>query len=120
MSQLRSVLLLILLLASISACSEKEVEAKKPNIVLIFLDDLGYGDLGFTGQKYIETPIIDGLSEEGMVFSQFYSGSPVCAPSRSTLMTGLHTGHTHIRGNKELDPEGQEPLLDSLITVAEI
>jgi arylsulfatase A len=120
MYQLSSVLLLILLLASVTACSEKEVEANKSNIVLIFLDDLGYGDLGFTGQKYIETPIIDGLSEEGMVFSQFYSGSPVCAPSRSSLMTGLHTGHTHIRGNKEIDPEGQEPLLDSLVTVAEI
>lgn len=121
MTKLRSLLLLILFLTStVTFSQDKSISFGKPNIVMIFLDDLGYGDLGFTGQKYIETPVIDQLSKDGMVFSQFYAGSPVCAPSRSTLMTGMHTGHTHIRGNKEIAPEGQEPLLDSLITVAEL
>lgn len=96
------------------------VSSDKPNIILILVDDLGYGDIGVNGQKYIETPNIDQMAREGMALSQFYSGSPVCAPSRSALMTGMHSGHTHIRGNKEIQPEGQEPILDSLITIGEV
>ena len=71
----------------------------KPNIILILADDLGYGELGSYGQKLIETPALDRMAAEGMRFTQFYAGSTVCAPSRSVLMTGLHTGHTRVRGN---------------------
>lgn len=72
-----------------------------PNIVFILCDDMGYGDLGCYGQPYISTPRIDSLAAHGMRFTQAYSGSPVSAPSRASLMTGQHTGHTHVRGNKE-------------------
>lgn len=100
--------------------SAKEVAISKPNIIYILADDLGYGDLSFTGQSKFQTPNIDKLAKDGMFFTQHYSGSTVCAPSRSTLMTGLHTGHTAIRGNKEVRPEGQYPLDSSVVTVAEI
>ncbi|MGN1236271.1 MAG: arylsulfatase [Bacteroidaceae bacterium] len=73
----------------------------KPNIVFILCDDMGYGDLACYGQKYIKTPNIDNLAKEGMRFTQAYSGSPVSAPSRASLMTGQHSGHCEIRGNKE-------------------
>src|SRR5690606_27045205 len=76
------------------------------------------GDLGAYGQKIIQTPNIDRLAAGGLKFTQFYSGTSVCAPSRSALMTGRHTGHTYIRGNKEMEPEGQEPLADSVQTLA--
>lgn len=92
----------------------------RPNIILILADDLGYGDVGFNGQKRIRTPHIDRLAAEGMQFTQFYAGTSVCAPSRASLMTGRHTGHTYIRGNKEVKPEGQQPLADSVTTVAEL
>ena len=75
---------------------------KKPNIVYIMADDLGYAELGCYGQKKIKTPNIDKLATEGMMFTQHYSGNPVCAPSRCALMTGLHTGHAQIRANKEM------------------
>jgi arylsulfatase A-like enzyme len=73
--------------------------AATPNIVFILADDLGYGDLGCYGQKKIQTPNIDKLAKDGMRFTQVYSGSTVCAPSRCALMTGLHTGHCRVRGN---------------------
>lgn len=73
--------------------------ARKPNIIFILADDLGYGEVGCYGQKLIQTPNIDRLATEGMLFTQCYAGSHVCSPSRSTLMTGLHTGHTPIRHN---------------------
>lgn len=93
---------------------------EKPNVVFILADDMGYGDLGAYGQKLIRTPNIDKLAENGMLFTQFYAGTSVCAPSRSALMTGQHTGHTPIRGNYEIEPEGQRPLPDSTITLAKI
>lgn len=73
----------------------------KPNIIFILCDDMGYGDLACYGQKYINTPNIDRMAAEGMLFTQAYAGSPVSAPSRSTIMTGQHSGHGHVRGNKE-------------------
>src|SRR5947208_12247754 len=88
---------------------------QRPNIVFILADDLGYGELGCYGQKKILTPNIDRLAKEGMRFTQCYSGSHVCAPSRSTLMTGLHTGHTPIRANG-----GYRYLDDEDVTVAEV
>ena len=92
----------------------------KPNIIYILADDLGYGDLSCYGAQKIKTPHIDRLATEGMKFSQHYSGSTVCAPSRCSLMTGMHTGHCYVRGNKEHQPVGQEPLAASVVTVAEV
>ena len=91
-----------------------------PNIIYILADDLGYGDLSCYGQQKFSTPNIDRMADRGIRFTRHYAGSTVCAPSRSVLMTGLHTGHTYIRGNREVKPEGQEPLPDSVVTLAEI
>lgn len=77
----------------------------KPNIIFILCDDMGYGDLGCYGQKYIQTPNLDRMAQEGMRFTQAYAGSPVSAPSRAALMTGRHSGHGHVRGNKEYWPQ---------------
>jgi arylsulfatase A-like enzyme len=86
----------------------------RPNIIFIQADDLGYGDLSCYGQRKFKTPNIDRLAAEGMRFTQYYAGSTVCAPSRSALMTGQHTGHTRIRGN------ARHPLLPEDVTVAEV
>ena len=95
------------------------VEAQsKTNLVFIMADDLGYGDLGCFGQKLIKTPRLDQMAKEGMKFKRFYSGSTVCAPSRSVLMTGQHMGHTHVRGNAGGDMARQS-LRDIDLTVAE-
>lgn len=109
-------IILILSFASIVQAQK----APRPNIVFIIADDLGYGDVGFNGQKKIKTPNLDRLSAGGMRFTQFYAGTSVCAPSRSSLISGHHTGHTYIRGNKGVLPEGQEPIADSVVTVAEV
>ena len=87
-----------------------------PNFVLIVADDLGYGDLGCYGQKLIKTPRIDSLAEQGVRFTQAYAGGPVCASSRSVLMTGLHNGHTPARDNV---PHYHTYLKEDDITVAE-
>ncbi len=87
---------------------------KPPNIVFILADDLGYGDLGCYGQTVIQTPCLDAMAAEGVRFTQVYAGSTVCAPSRCCLMTGLHTGHARVRGNKLV------PLLTEDMTVAEL
>lgn len=110
--------ILILVWGTLAAAFGQSAE-RKPNIIFILADDLGYGDVGFNGQELIHTPHIDRLAKEGMVFPQFYAGATVCAPSRSSLMSGLHTGHTFIRGNKGVQPEGQFPIPDSVFTVAE-
>jgi len=96
------------LLLLIAGCGsvKKESVAEKPNIIYILVDDMGFGDLGCYGQKEIQTPAIDKLAAEGIRFTRHYSGSPVCAPSRCCLMTGLHTGNAKVRGNSpkvELD-----------------
>jgi arylsulfatase A len=91
-----------------------------PNIIFILADDLGYGDLGCYGQQLIQTPNLDAMAKQGLRFTQFYAGTSVCAPSRSSLLTGQHTGHTPIRGNKGVEPEGQWPIPDSAITIAEV
>lgn len=95
-------------------------EVKRPNVVFILADDLGYGDLSCYGQDKFSTPNIDNLAKNGLLFTQHYAGATVCAPSRSALLTGMHTGHTFIRGNKEVKPEGQHPLPDSVFTMAEM
>ena len=94
--------------------------SKQPNIIFILADDLGYGDLGCYGQQKIATPNIDKMANGGMKFTQFYAGCAVCAPSRCALMTGFHTGHGSIRGNKEMKPEGQFPMSASSTTFVQL
>ena len=112
------------LILTITSCAESH---RQPNIIFIVADDLGYGELGSYGQRHIRTPNLDRLATEGMRFTNHYSGSPVCAPSRAVLLTGLHTGHTYIRDNDEmpergdvwhdLSLEGQRPLLPGTRTI---
>ena len=134
-------LIALLTVCTLLSCSGSEFTEttqapKPPNVIYILADDLGYGELGIHGQTLIETPHIDALAESGMRFTQHYSGSPVCAPSRCVLMTGKHTGHAHIRGNDEWaergdvwdfakaveDPnlEGQRPLPTGTRTVGRV
>ncbi|WP_158856497.1 arylsulfatase [Lunatibacter salilacus] len=91
--------LITLSLATSCHQSEDTINTTHPNIIYIMADDLGYGDVGFNGQEHIQTPNIDRLATEGMVFTQHYAGSTVCGPSRSVLLTGQHTGRTRVRGN---------------------
>ncbi|EEF61581.1 arylsulfatase [Pedosphaera parvula] len=91
---------------------------RRPNIILILADDLGYGDLGCYGQTQIKTPNIDKLAEDGMKFTSFYAGSTVCAPSRATLMTGKNTGHVNIRGNADLSLNGEELTIAKILKLA--
>jgi arylsulfatase A-like enzyme len=99
---------------------EAKEPAGKPNIVFILADDLGYGDIGCYGQKQIQTPNIGRLAAEGMRFTDHYAGTTVCAPSRCSLMTGLHTGHTYVRGNNEVQPMGQLPLPADMLTLPKV
>ncbi len=117
---MRSILLPIIILTSLLGCQQHTTKEFSPNIIYIIADDLGYGDLSCLGQEKFNTPNIDRLAAEGMLFTQHYSGSTVCAPSRSSLMTGQHTGHTPIRGNKSIKPEGQWPIEDETFTLAEL
>ena len=126
--------LLIFFSLFLVCCSNPNKEL--PNVIYILADDLGYGDVGFNGQKLIETPNIDYLASKGMIFSNHYSGAGVCAPTRAVFVNGIHTGKNHIRNNSEWaergdvwsfkamldDPslEGQRPLPDTTRTVAHI
>jgi len=120
----------------LSSTSLKSGETKRTNIVYILADDLGYGELGAYGQKTIKTPNIDKLAKEGKVFTNHYSGAPVCAPSRCVLLTGLHSGHSYIRGNDEwtergdvwdfsaasenIHLEGQRPISADTVTIGKL
>ena len=117
-SHITRIFIFIVLLAGVITTTH--AQQRKPNIIFILADDLGYGDLSCYGQKLFKTPNIDKLAREGVKFTSHYSGSPVCAPSRSALMTGLHTGHTFIRGNKEVQPEGQWPVPDDAFMLTEM
>ena len=124
-NRLKNVGLYLFLMFILYGCNVNKLKIdqdsnKKPNIIYILADDLGYGDLGCYGQSKFDTPNIDKLAEDGIRFTQHYSGSTVCAPSRSSLMTGQHTGRTFIRGNKSMKPEGQYPISSSIVTFAEI
>ncbi|MEM1228281.1 MAG: arylsulfatase [Planctomycetota bacterium] len=92
----------------------------KPNIIFILTDDLGYGDLGCYGQSLIRTPYLDQMASEGMRFTDFYAGNAVCAPSRAVLMTGLHMGHVHVRGNAGGPDMSRQSLRDEDLTVSEL
>jgi len=102
------------------SCAPGSKKEPLPNIVYILADDLGYGDLSCYGQQKFSTPNIDRIAREGMLFTQHYTGCTVSAPSRSCLMTGQHSGHTPVRGNKGWDPEGQWPLPATSFTIAEM
>ena len=93
-----------------ASCASDKADKPLPNVVFILADDLGWGDLSCYGQELFETPNIDALAASGLRFTQCYSGTTVSAPSRSCLVTGTHSGHTAVRGNVELPPEGQFPL----------
>ena len=94
--------------------------AKKPNIIFILADDLGYGDIGAFGQKLIRTPNLDRMAAEGMKLTHHYAGNAVCAPSRCVLMTGKHPGHAFIRNNREMKPEGQFPIPTETVTLPKL
>lgn len=121
---------------SLEVKKTEHIQKTKPNIIFILADDLGYADVGCYGSSKIETPNIDRLARDGMKFTQFYSGSAVCAPSRCVLLTGKHSGHADIRNNnpwasrgnvwsleamvKDSTLEGQPPLRESTITLAQV
>ncbi len=105
-------------LAAESAALDGDKAGRKPNIIFILADDLGYGDVGCYGQQKIKTPNIDRMATEGIRFTQGYCGTSVCAPSRCSLMTGLDIGHAYIRGNLGVKPEGQQPIPANTFTVA--
>src|SRR6478735_7792171 len=115
-------LLFSFILPGISAKSQGK--AQKPNVIYIYADDLGYGELGCYGQQKIKTPFLDQLAKEGMRFTQHYTSAPVCAPARCMLLTGKHSGHSYIRGNYELGgfedslEGGQMPLPAGTFTIA--
>jgi arylsulfatase A-like enzyme len=112
----------ILLLTFISIASEVSIFAVQPNIIYLMVDDMGWGDAGCYGQKHIQTPNIDRFAREGTRFTDVYAGASVCAPSRSVLMTGLHLGHTRVRGNSGMiggvGEQRRVPLEPEDVTVA--
>ena len=127
----RRLIYLLFIILFVSSCSE--TKKTKPNIIYILADDLGYGEVGYNGQKIIKTPNIDQLASNGMIFTDHYSGAPVCAPARYSLLTGKHMGHSYIRGNDEwkergdvwdyvkvfnnVSLEGQRPIPKNTITI---
>ncbi|WP_165734251.1 arylsulfatase [Polaribacter sp. 20A6] len=139
MKAFRILTTLIILISLVSCSSKKQSEEEKnqkPNIIYILADDLGYGDLGVYGQTKIETPNIDALAKGGMLFTQHYTGAPVCAPARASLLTGKHGGSASIRGNDEWEErgdvwsytamlkdstlEGQRPMPKNTTTIAQL
>jgi arylsulfatase A-like enzyme len=114
-------ILILFLCIFITGCYKQNVnQSAQPNIIYIMADDMGYADLGCYGNTMIKTPHVDRLAEEGIRFTQHYAGSTVCAPSRGSLMTGMHTGQAYIKGNFGMLTEGNLPLPDSTVTVAEL
>ncbi len=110
------ILRICLLFAFVTVFSAASAD-QKPNFIYILLDDAGYGDFSCYGQKRFATPNIDRLASEGVKFTDHYSGSTVCAPTRCVLMTGKHTGHAYVRGNREVKPEGQAPMPEEIVTI---
>ena len=110
-----SLLLAPWLIGCVSSTDEKPL-----NVIYILADDLGYGDVGCYGQSIIPTPNIDKMATQGMLFTQHYAGCTVSAPSRCALLTGLHTGHAQIRGNREIQPEGQSSMAKGTFTLGHL
>lgn len=99
---------------------EAVATTERPNVIYLLCDDMGYSDIEAYGQQMISTPNLTRLVNDGISFTQFYASTAVSAPSRASLMTGQHTGHTKIRGNKEIQPEGQEPLDPNVETIGNL
>lgn len=116
----RIIVLTLGMLAASGLQASLSAGPRPPNIILILADDLGYGDLGCYGQTLIRTPELDRMAQEGVRFTHFYAGSTVCAPSRSVLLTGLHGGHTRVRGNAPASRSSVQSLRDEDITFAEV
>jgi arylsulfatase A-like enzyme len=114
------------LLVCCTVAGSTQTTNKKPNIIYIYADDLGYGELGVYGQQKIKTPRLDQMAREGIRFTQHYTGAPVCAPARCMLLTGRHSGHSYIRGNYELggfddkNEGGQMPIPEGTFTIAQL
>ena len=125
---MKNLILLILLTTLFSACSspskQTNTQGEKPNILFLLADDLGYGELGCYGQEVIKTPVLDKLASEGIRFTDFYAGNPVCSPSRAILMTGISSSFNTIRGNKGWIDEDEEydriPLKKTDLTMGEM
>ncbi len=115
-----SPLILIALTALVPLLSPRAGEASPPNFIFVLSDDIAQGDLGCYGQELIQTPRLDQMAAEGTRYLQAYCGTSVCAPSRASFFTGLHSGHCPIRGNYEVPPEGQLPLPANTVTIAEV
>ena len=121
--KIKNIVVALLLLFPELVFSQGKAQQKKPNIIYIYADDLGYAEIGPYGQKKIKTPNLDKLAKEGMKFTQHYTSTPVCAPARCMLMTGKHGGHSYIRGNYEMGgfPDsleaGQMPLPEGTFTI---
>jgi len=116
--------LLLALSTPLFSAATDQKKPTRPNIVFILADDLGYGEVGCYGQQKIKTPNIDQLATEGLRMTQHYTGAPVCAPARCTLMTGKNLAHAEVRGNKDMKIngkiKGQWPISDEAITIAEV
>jgi arylsulfatase A-like enzyme len=117
--------LLVLVLTVLSCASQKDRENTLPNIIYIYADDMGVGDVGCYGQKYIKTPNIDRMAAEGIRFTRHYTGAPICAPARCSMLTGKNAGHTYVRMNYELHDSipsrtGQLAIPDETVTIAEV
>ncbi|OUJ75146.1 arylsulfatase [Hymenobacter crusticola] len=118
--KLTTLLFLLSIVCSFAFTQTTQKAKRPPNIIFILADDLGYGDVSCYGQKRFKTPNIDRLAAEGMKFTQAYAGTAVCSPSRSSMFTGQHTGHTPVRGNLAVKPEGQYPLPDSTVIIPQL
>jgi len=115
-----SLILIALTAGSLAGGAAEPSSAARPNIIFILSDDLAQGDLGCYGQQLIQTPNLDRMASEGTRFTQAYCGTTVCAPSRTSLLTGLHMGHSPVRANREIGAEGQMPLPAGTFTVAQL
>ncbi len=110
-----------LVVAVLFSFSTGIVAQTRPNIIFILADDMGYGEIEPFGQTLIKTPNLTRMANEGMMLTNHYAGTSVCAPSRCALMTGLHTGHAEVRGNQQYKTRnGQLPMSDQAVTVAEL
>jgi arylsulfatase A len=113
MKKIQTILLMFLAVA-------QGLAQQQPNIILINMDDMGVEEIAPYGNKIIKTPYLSQMAKEGLLFTRHYAGTSVCAPSRCALMTGKHTGHCEIRGNKQVEPHGQMPISEATVTVAEL
>lgn len=109
----------VCVMLGLNVFSAASQSSKKPNVIIILADDLGWGDVGFNGQQKIKTPNLDRMAKEGMILDQFYAGSAVCAPSRAALLTGVNTAHAHIRGLPGWTENRKVDLLNEEMTFAE-